>query len=665
MAEAKVYERRRVGQLNIPRIDFAAERSLIQSQKQMANDLASMNKFVFGQLEGVVKERAKRYGVENAPGLEQLEDIYNYNRGIEDARAIPEDQRTEKQQDLAEQDLKKLDGVGDSYSVFGKTAKAFYLDSASKTIETLAKKEILSLITLAEQNDTPYADIKDQLQDVVDGYTETLADQDQFVGKLLNSELSLFAYSQGQDYARSELAKLRDKKKAEFTVSTELFFEGLANEIQYLVNAEILSKEGIKDKDGKVVKDEIAIRSIVGNKRINDKFASIIAQMPGLGFKSPAIRQMRDDFNKSVLNSQMIVIKKHMLENENPEVLVNNIKKAAKIISSLTKKDGTLRVPSDAQKKQLSAIPKEVVNALVIGDSNDTLDILKAIRDEKKAENEYNTSNLNMADKIRKESSRRKNNQFFNLSQTITPDNENDIFNQMEVLLATYKAEGLDTSVGSDYQKNVQALENLKAGIPIVETATQLDTEIALVNDLNRENPEYNTADINLLFSAGTLTRKAYQEYSKLYQAQGDKNFKEAQAIIRARMGIPTNAIYGAGDLKKGKLAIYKRFESQLLKEREKFEGEGTFDAVEWVNANIDGFTLDTDKEFYGEEYAELMDWVNTRGGTKKAADQMIEKFIRDGDQEQADLFKSFNKRIADYNKANPRNMIPGWEPSP
>ena len=45
MAEAKVYERRRVGQLNIPRIDFAAERSLIQSQKQMANDLAAMNKF--------------------------------------------------------------------------------------------------------------------------------------------------------------------------------------------------------------------------------------------------------------------------------------------------------------------------------------------------------------------------------------------------------------------------------------------------------------------------------------------------------------------------------------------------------------------------------------------------------------------------------------------
>ena len=138
MAEAKVYERRRVGQLNIPRIDFAAERSLIQSQKQMANDLAAMNKFVFGQLEGVVKERAKRYGVENAPNLEQLEDIYNYNRGIEDARAIPEDQRTDEQQDLAEQDLKKLEGVGDSYSVFGKTAKAFYLDSASKTIETLS-----------------------------------------------------------------------------------------------------------------------------------------------------------------------------------------------------------------------------------------------------------------------------------------------------------------------------------------------------------------------------------------------------------------------------------------------------------------------------------------------------------------------------------------------
>ena len=74
---------------------------------------------------------------------------------------------------------------------------------------------------------------------------------------------------------------------------------------------------------------------------------------------------------------------------------------------------------------------------MVIGDSNDTLDILKAIRDEKKAENEYNTSNLNMATKIRQDRNRIKNNQFFTFVQNITPETEHDIFTQMEVLLST------------------------------------------------------------------------------------------------------------------------------------------------------------------------------------------------------------------------------------
>ena len=86
MAELPRY-RRRLIRLEIPTPSFAAEKSLVRYQQQIASDLASMNKFVFESLQGVAKERAKVYGVEQAPDMEQLEAIYKWNKEIDEARS--------------------------------------------------------------------------------------------------------------------------------------------------------------------------------------------------------------------------------------------------------------------------------------------------------------------------------------------------------------------------------------------------------------------------------------------------------------------------------------------------------------------------------------------------------------------------------------------------
>ena len=83
MAKAPVYQRR-LYNLEIPKVDFAAERSVVQAQKQLASDLASMNTFVQGKLEGMVKEKAKIYGVENAPTIDQLQDCLLYTSDAAD-----------------------------------------------------------------------------------------------------------------------------------------------------------------------------------------------------------------------------------------------------------------------------------------------------------------------------------------------------------------------------------------------------------------------------------------------------------------------------------------------------------------------------------------------------------------------------------------------------
>ena len=85
--KANVYERKNFF-LEIPRQDFAAEKSVILSQQQMIQNLQKMNRFVFGQLEGVVKEKAKIYGVESAPSIQQVKDINAHNERLQETEAF-------------------------------------------------------------------------------------------------------------------------------------------------------------------------------------------------------------------------------------------------------------------------------------------------------------------------------------------------------------------------------------------------------------------------------------------------------------------------------------------------------------------------------------------------------------------------------------------------
>ena len=119
---------------------------------------------MFLRATGSGKRKTKVYGVEQAPDMEQLEAIYKWNKEIDEARAIPEDQRTDDNQAVAEREKKKLSGPGDSFSVFGTTANEYFLAQSLDTMKVFGKKKILALLQEAEINGKKYAEVKPQVE---------------------------------------------------------------------------------------------------------------------------------------------------------------------------------------------------------------------------------------------------------------------------------------------------------------------------------------------------------------------------------------------------------------------------------------------------------------------------------------------------------------------
>ena len=73
MAEQLRYEQQFKG-LDIPNVDFAAEREISKGYAQMSAKLDQMSNFFMKQAEGMAKIEGAEYGAANAPTKQQIED---------------------------------------------------------------------------------------------------------------------------------------------------------------------------------------------------------------------------------------------------------------------------------------------------------------------------------------------------------------------------------------------------------------------------------------------------------------------------------------------------------------------------------------------------------------------------------------------------------------
>ena len=325
--KANVYERKNFF-LEIPRQDFAAEKSVILSQQQMIQNLQKMNRFVFGQLEGVVKEKAKIYGVESAPSIQQVKDINAHNERLQETEAFLEGKSRKEnplQGPVSKEDLDRVkEGPRTitqprprNFTTYDKVANEYFLASAKDTMSVVAKQDILALLTEAKNTDMSYDVLKPKMQGIIDGYTDSIGDKDVLLAKTLNSELSLFAYTKGQAYALDMIEETKKKKKANWIVGFETSMDNLEEIIAYSNSASTII-DIIQDKDAPAT-DEITARGYFTETILTNLKSQQLNVMPELGFDGGEIRTYADRFDTKKYQAIENIILGQLLRSDNPQ----------------------------------------------------------------------------------------------------------------------------------------------------------------------------------------------------------------------------------------------------------------------------------------------------------------------------------------------------------
>ena len=653
MAELPRY-RRRLTRLEIPTPSFAAEKSIVRYQQQIASDLASMNKFVFESLQGVAKERAKVYGVEQAPDMEQLETIYNWNKDIDKARSIPEDKRTEENQEVAERKKKTLSGPGDSYSIFGTTANEYYLAQSLDTMKVFGKKKILELLQTAEVNGKKYAEVKPQVEAIVEGLTDSISETDVRLGKSLNADLGLFGYTQLNAFMDTEIANEKKKKKLLFAASKEIFFSNLDKNIMYEGGGDVLQDPNIPPEiksDG-----EVAAKHFRSKKYYDLVFQEFLELAMQNEVDVSNIDGLRKEFNENIYNSSLTVLNSALLTNKKPDDLYTNTKAAVGVLIKLKDKNkGTYSASSEADREILNRLPKKVMNALITMDETQMLNALGKMREFNIDNDKYIIERDEQAVKMRGIDIDKTQMQFGLAMSQLLPNSDNK--DLVVALLTSLNAEilQLDSSPDSQYFKNLDIIDKIRSGVNFRVTKEMIDFSVKYHNDSNADNPQYTTYDVANDFANGMLSFDDFKSFTKIYGTIQDQDLKAALDYAKTKMNIPDVTLFNGSNLKETNYKMFTVYKGLMIDAKLKATADKPFDPYKYNETNLNDFIREELTGAVNSKYADLIIMQNS--GKFAANGSQLIRLIEQcsGKPEFADRCEElidFREKIIDYNKS-------------
>ncbi len=665
MAELPRY-RRRLTRLEIPTPSFAAEKSLVRYQQHIASDLASMNKFVFESLQGVVKERAKVFGVEQAPDMEQLEAIYNWNKEIDTARAIPEDQRTDDNQTIAERKKKKLSGPGDGFSVFGTTANEYFLAQSLDTMKVFGKKKILELLQQAEINGKKYAEVKPQVEAIVEGLTDSISEQDVRLGKSLNADLGLFGYTQLNAFMDTEIANTKKQKKRLFAASKEIYYNNLPNNIMYEGGGDVLQDPKIPDEVK--ANGELAATHFRSKSHYDFAFKTFLEMAIENEVDVSNIDGLRKEFNDNVFNASLTVLNSALLTNKKPDDLYSNTQKAVAVLIKLKdKKNGQYSATTEADRKILNTLPKKVINALITMDETQMLNALEKMRGFIIDNDKFIIDRDKQAVDLRNIEIDENQFAFGRVLSLLKPDSDNKdtIVNQLTTI--NTRIFNLDSSPDSQYFTNLDIIDKIAAGVNFRTTKQMLDFSVKYHNDSNADNPKYTTLDVAKDFADGNLSLKDFSTFTKTYGTIQDKEFTAALQHARTKMGIPDVTLFNGANLKEANYDIYNTYKNRMIEAKLNTPADKVFDPQQYNKDFLDDYVLGALTETANRTYAEitLQKRDGAMAGTTKQLNRFIEQCLGKPEfQDRCESLLEFKDKIIQYHRS-PEGMekpIVGFE---
>ena len=208
MAEQLRYEQT-LQRLNMPNVDFAAEKEIARGYAQISGKLDQMSNFFMKQSEGMAKIEGAEFGAENAPTPEQI--IAAKDSGVE------------------------LQIPGDKYSVYGQAARGAALQSVYDDITFEAKKTILGdLLDSEKQNLDPQL-LRDRFNTLIDGYAGTFDQTSPALAKKFRAEMGIYAYGKISTEASAFLKREKDEEIALYAAQAELFLDSNSGGLRTLI----------------------------------------------------------------------------------------------------------------------------------------------------------------------------------------------------------------------------------------------------------------------------------------------------------------------------------------------------------------------------------------------------------------------------------------------
>jgi len=614
MAEQLRYEQT-LQRLNMPNVDFAAEKEIARGYSQISAKLDQMSSFFMKQAEGQAKIEGAEYGAENAPTPDQIKDAFSSGKELE----LP----------------------GDKFSVYGTAARSAALTAVYDDVTLAAKKSILQDLTDYEKQNLDPAMLQDRFNTLIDGYAATFDEASPALARKFRADMGIYAYGKVSTESSAYIKREKEERIATYAAGAELFLDSTNGGLRALILGSV--NESVTNVDTGDV-EEIRTSGEVLADLIQEEKKKMLTGAIAVGMSESQVTKLANAFDARVLQVQSNIVLEEMYKQGSDQrgVFYARVKQA---VEQGPKSKVALELPPSVRAALFSTKADErntIVNNLRTGWNN--------IMDDTTKEIGFNNT-------VR-ENNVLKSGISFNQQLIIYNDSTNEATKSAALV-------AMETSLAILKKNDPEKYLEFKRAYDLHTKKGDGDMSFALQNDTNTEalfemdivkvNPQYNMSDVVEALNNKKITFDYYktivQKYSNLY----DDDFKAAISRMKQELGVPSDMYLDKTWLNSQQANVLSAAISAMNTARRN-DTSGTFDADQWVTDNLPRIMTEQIPSQSGQDAALVQ---RMKGYTRRQVLDFIDKANEAGDQERLQKWENL---LRETDKLFDPNLNPNFD---
>ena len=540
MAEQLRYEQQ-LQRLNLPNVDFAAEKEIARGYQQISGKLDQMSNFFMRQAEGMAKIEGAEYGAENAPTKQQIEDAKS--TGVE------------------------LELPGDKYSVYGRAAQNAALTAVYDDVTLQAKQQILTDLTDYEKQNLDPSMLQDKFNTLIDGYAATFDNTSPALAKKFRAEMGLYAYGKVSTESSAFIKRERDERMSTYAAAADLFLDnGLRTLILGNINQTKVTDTGDLE--------ETAPASQTLNELIIAEKKKMLTGAISVGMSTSQVKVIADAFDARVLQIQSNLVLEEMYKqgSSNRGVFYQRVKTAIEL---------------GENSKVAQELPPSIRAAIFSAKADDRSTILNTLRTGWNSIMEDTTKEISFNNAVREDVVGKATRGFGEALALYDAETDatkkTNYLNTMEDALKVIQKQ--DPMNYETYKRSydMATAGNAGAGFAL---RNDVNTEALFEMDIQKVNPQYDMGDVHRALVNKKITFDYYKTIVAKYNTIYDAEFKDAITRMKQELGVPADMYLDKSWLKSQEANVISAAISAMRRAK-RLDLDGSFDADQWVTDNL------------------------------------------------------------------------------